>query len=361
MSSALPATPAALVGGLAILFAVGAAHADEIVVKGDRLRGTVVSVTSRTLEFETEYGKGTLSIPLETVESISTEGSYSFAHGEEAETRGRIVGIEEGALLVGESPERAERVEVESLQLVLSEQAIEESPLVAAKRTLRYWSGNVDLGFSLAQGTVDTESFTGDLGAERRKGPTRLLFGLGVLYGSQKKRGESSTTTADQFLGQARGEYDFTERFFGYGNAYGEYNGVQRLSIRAIPELGVGYKFWKSEEKDSTDFLAGTIGGSWVYESFFGGLDNNYFAISFGAETQVTLPYDAVFVGSVSYLPAVDDFTNDFLIRSQAKLSIPVWKQLSFFFSIADDYDNTPAPDTSFNYLTTSVGLSAGL
>ena len=32
-----------------------------------------------------------------------------------------------------------------------------------------------------------------------------------------------------------------------------------------------------------------------------------------------------------------------------------------FNFAIADDYDYKPAPDTSFNYLTTSVGLSLGL
>ncbi len=32
-----------------------------------------------------------------------------------------------------------------------------------------------------------------------------------------------------------------------------------------------------------------------------------------------------------------------------------------FKFSITNDYDNTPAPDTSFNYLTTLIGLSASL
>ena len=93
----------------------------------------------------------------------------------------------------------------------------------------------------------------------------------------------------------------------------------------------------------------------------FGGLDQDYFAISFGLQAQVPLPYGSKFTGSVSYLPSVSDFQNDFLIKSEAALLLPLYKQLSLKFSIADDYDNTPAPGTSFNYMTTLIGLSASL
>jgi len=345
---------------LVALFAPFFAQADEIVVKGDRLRGTVVNVTTTAIEFETLYGKGKIEIPLGDVESVTTEGTYVVIHGE-TETRGRIVGVEEGVILIGDSPDGAERVEAESVQLVLSETAIDESPLVAAKRKLRYWSGNLDLGFGLSQGTVDTRAASLDATAERRKGPTRFLTNLGLFYGKQKDQEGQSLTTADQYYGQARYEYDLLERLFAYGNGYAEYNGVQRLSVRGIPEAGMGYKLWLPDDKDSDDFLAATAGGSWVYERFFGGMDEDYFAVAFGLEALFTLPYDATITGSVSYLPSVSDFANDFLIRSKAELAIPVWEQLSFNFAIADDYDNTPAPGTTFNYLTTTVGLSLGL
>jgi len=58
---------------------------------------------------------------------------------------------------------------------------------------------------------------------------------------------------ADQLYGNARQEYELTEHFFPYGNGFLEYNAIQRLSVRGIPEAGVGYKLWKAEEKDSTD------------------------------------------------------------------------------------------------------------
>lgn len=347
---------------LIISFALlGRATADEIVVQGDKLRGTVVTVTSKAVVFETKYGKGNIEIPIEEVESITTEKEYVFTHGEDGTTQGRIVGVEEGVVLVSPGDAAPMRVPVGDIQLVQSSAEIEESPIAAAKSKLRYWSGNFDLGFSLTQSTVDSTQLGVGAGVDRVKGPSRLSLDASYNYGTQQKRGEDETKLADQLTGNARQEYDLTERFFPYGNAYGEYNAIQRLSLRAIPEAGVGYKFWKSDEKDSKDFFAGTVGGSWVYEKFFGGLDQDYFAIAFGLQAQVPLPYGSTFSGSVSYLPSVSDFTGDFLVKSEASLLIPFYKQLSFKFSVADNYDNTPAPDTSFNYLTTLVGLSAQL
>jgi hypothetical protein len=283
------------------------------------------------------------------------------SHGEEGTSQGRVVAIEEGVLLVGETREEADRVQISEIQIVETEADVEASPIAAARSRLRYWTGNLDLGVNVAQGTVDTTQFSVGLGAKRTKGPTRLIFKSSYLYGTQKEQGEAETKLADQILGNVRGEYDLTDRFYVYGNGYAEYNAIQRLSIRGIPEAGVGYKFWKSEEKGSTDYFAGTIGPSWVYEKYFGGLDQDYFAIALGLETQLTLPYDAKFTAGVSYLPSVSDFADDFLIKSYANLAVPVYKQLSFKVSLTDDYDNTPAPDTTFNYLTLLFGLSASL
>ena len=195
-----------------------------------------------------------------------------------------------GALLVGESRDGAARVQVEQIQIVISDRVIEESPIAAMKGKLRYWIGHFDLGLSFSQGTVDTTTFNVSLGAERRKGPDRLYLNSGFIYGTQKQRGETQTKLADQLFGEIRPEHDLTERVFVYGDGYAEYNAIQRISIRGIPGAGFGYKFWKPEEKDSREFFAGTIGGSWVYEKYFGGDDRNYFAIAFGLQTESRCP-----------------------------------------------------------------------
>jgi hypothetical protein len=359
--SALRAVLSAILGAVAFC---GGAAADEIVVQGDRLKGTVVTVTSKTVVFETKYGKGNVEIPIESVESIVTEKEYVFTHGDHGSAQGRIVGVQEGVVLVGSDDDtEPTRVPVKDIDVVQSREEFEASPLAVAKSKLRYWSGNIDLGFSLTQSTVDTTQLGVGLGARRVKGPSRFSVDSGFLYGTQKKRGEAETQLADQLYGNVREEYDLAldDRLFGYGNGYTEYNAIQRLSVRGIPEAGMGYKFWRSGEKDSNDFVAGRVGGSWVYERYFGGLDRDYVAIVFGLQAQVPLPYGSKFTGKVSYLPSVADFANDFLIKSEAALLLPVYKQLSFKLSIADDYDNTPAPGTSFNYLSTIIGVSAQL
>ena len=169
-------------------------------------------------------------------------------------------------------------------------------------------------------------------------------------------------------------------RLYAYGNGSVEYNGVQRLSIRGIPEAGLGYKIWKSSEKDSKDFLAATLGGAWVYESYFGYCDgdaidpvdprcgigafsapfhNDFFSVAFGLEWFYTLPYaGATLDGRLQYLPSVSDFTRDYLLKTDLGISVPIWKQVALRFSLSDVYDGTPAPGTTYNYLVTNLGIS---
>jgi hypothetical protein len=343
------------------LVLTASARADEVVVQGDRLQGTVITVTKKAVVFETKYGKGNVEIPIETVESLKTEKEYVFRHGDDATAEGRILGVEHGVVLVGAEGSDPSRVPVGDIQLVQSRMEIEESPIAAAKGKLRYWSGHVDLGFSTTQSTVDATQVGAGLGARRTKGPSRFSLDSGFAYGIQKKRGEPQTKLTDLLWGDVRQEYDLAERVFAYGDGYMEYNAIQRLSLRGIPEAGLGYKFWKADGEDTTDFFAGTVGASWVYEKFFGGDDRDYYAFAFGLQASVPLPYGAKLTGSARYFPSVSDFEHDFLIKSEAALTVPMYKQLALKFSVADDYDNTPAPDPSFNYLNMIVGLSAQL
>ena len=48
-------------------------------VQGDRLRGTVVTVTATTVVFETKYGKGNLEIPIEEARSTRRTSERAWA------------------------------------------------------------------------------------------------------------------------------------------------------------------------------------------------------------------------------------------------------------------------------------------
>jgi hypothetical protein len=97
-----------------------------------------------------------------------------------------------------------------------------------------------------------------------------------------------------------------------------------------------------------------------VYEKFFGGDDNGYFAIAFGKLLEWKLPWlGSELTWRTDYLPAVDDWAGDYLIRSDAALLVPMVSWLKFKVGVSESYDSTPAEDTDKNSLSTTVGLAA--
>ncbi|MCW5892230.1 MAG: DUF481 domain-containing protein [bacterium] len=339
---------------LAILLLLPAvAHADEITVKGDTLKGTVKSLTGEDVEFETVYGKGTLSIPYADVERLDTEGAYRVFHGG-GETRGRLTGVEDGAVVLTTADGTTERIATASIDEVYSEQDIADSFATRLHADLPYWSAEASTGLSLTRARVDTTAYAAGFRAERKRAPTRFLVVGDYTYSTQKEEGQDSTKLTDDAAGQVRFEYDFAQDWFAYGNGTAEYDAIQRLSIRGVPEAGLGYRLY--ETKDSFWSVYG--GGAWVYERYFDGTHNDYASVVFGTETELALPYDATFRAGATYLPALDDWQNDYLIRSYASLSVPVWKMIAMKASLVDDYDSTPAPDTPPNSLSLLLGLA---
>jgi len=51
---------------------------------------------------------------------------------------------------------------------------------------------------------------------------------------------------------------------------------------------------------------------------------------------------------------------DDFLLRGETSLLVPLISKLSFKVSLVDLYDSSPADDTQKNSLATLVGLSLG-
>ena len=142
------------------------------VVGGDTIHGKVVGVSGSKVDVELPYGKDVkVSIPVENIQSISTEEEFVFAGQDGPEVRGRVVGIRDGAFLVGATPAASTAVPAGDISLVTSQKLLEESTLARVKNALRYWNANLDLGVGYSQGTVDSTTFSLVGQARRSKGP----------------------------------------------------------------------------------------------------------------------------------------------------------------------------------------------
>lgn len=347
----------------------GIAHADQVTSKGTVLKGKITGVSSAGISFEPEYGKGSITIKWEDVEDLQTDGNFQVLYGEDEESTTPLAGYTNGTLFTGTSVEGATQIKSDTILVGVPIGDDGPSWRDRLRSSWRYWDGNFDLGFNLTQATVDTTGLLIDFKTIRKKDPTRLIFGASYRYATQEDHRldedgneVGSTTTQDQLYGLVRGEYDFIPRLYGFLSGEATYDAIQKLSIRGIPKAGVGYLFWERLlDEERRDFLAGEVGGAWVYEKFFqstGSPENDFFAIAFAAVAGYHLPWGSHFDGRVDYLPAVDDFTGDYLLRSAAGLTLPLFDPIAAKFSLIDEYDSTPAADTQHNTLFITIGLS---
>lgn len=348
-------------GGLAFgawligMLAVGSvASADEVTSKGTTLRGSVASLTSKGVTLDTEYGAGSIVIDWADVEAIRTDGEVMVLHGDDDEVVGTISAFGEGVVVVGES-------EIEVATIHSGYAVGEDGPSWRDRMNSRwrYWDGNFDLGFNLQQSTTNTTGLVIGFGATRNKGPTRLISAASYRFATEKAQGQSKSTLQDELKGSVRGEYDFTDRIYGYASGDGEYDAIERLSLRSVPKVGAGYTIFKQVlDAKRTNFLSAEVGPGWVYQKFFGGEEENFFTIAFGARAAYFLPFDSRFDWTFDYLPAVDNWTEDYLIRTTGTLTVPMFDPVSAKLSLMDEYNNQPAEGAVRNSLFFTAGLS---
>ena len=285
---------------------------------------------------------------------IRSDKDFLVLYGEAEKAIGRIWGMDNGELLVGESRAAATRIPVDLIYRSLTRDQYEESRLEWLRTRYRYWTANFDLAFAYTDATTDTTSFSTALELRRKKKTTDFFFGAYYFYGTSKESGESRVTSENRLLGRTRLDSDLSDRSFAFGQVSAEYDEIQNLSLRTDPVVGAGYRFVDREKLT----ISGRSGPGYVYQRYFGGDTEDYFTILFGGDLEADLPYGSKFRWSAEYLPAVSDWKNNYLIRTTADWTMPIMGWLDFKIAVFDTYNNQPPPDTDRNSFTTTTGLS---
>jgi hypothetical protein len=356
-----------LVAAVAMLLAPELARAQaELGAKGDTIHGRVADLTSEAVVFEPASGKGQLLVKWEDVESLQTDGSYTVLFGAEGEARGRILGFEGGKiLLVGVSPDTAERIEVASLFHAYDDAKATGSWVERMRSRLRFWMATLDGSAAYTDSTTDTLAGAAGFLIDRKKAPTHLLFEAHARYSDENKQHEARTITENTLYAFGRGELDLTDHWYTYAASRFTHDNELHLALRSEPRAGAGYHFVKSKTRN----FSADVGVAWISETFFGDTEiapgieqarghEEFWSIAFGAQGDAVLAYGAILRGRAEYLPAVDDWAHDYLARAESSLDMPLLNWLAFRLAFADEYDNTPAPGAQHNKFSTTAGLA---
>jgi putative salt-induced outer membrane protein YdiY len=326
-------------------------------VKGTTLEGKVESITKKHVMLETDYGSGSVRIRVKNVEAIETEAPFHVFHGDDVHTLGRVVGVSRQAVTVEVAGSGPTEIPFDEVYAIRRDPGEDGEFLERAAVKLAYWSGNYDLNFSASFATDDNLALGTAFGLRRERGPSRLRLGGRYRLSMQKLDGESRETTQNDVYGELRQEYDLTDRLFAFGQADAEYDQIEELTIRTVPTAGLGYALYKSE----TTRVSVEAGGGYVYQRFFGGDTTQYPTAAFGAESDVKLGLGgARWLTRIDYTPAVAHWADEWLLRGESSLLLPIARRVSIKATVLDTYNSAPADETDNNSLTTLLGVSLG-
>ncbi len=329
------------------------AEFDEIVVKGARLQGHVISFGEKSIVFETIYGKGQIEVAYDDIEQFKTQNSFRFIQHNGESVRGRVAQLSTRDLVVAKQSGEVKLIKPDEIERVIPDINGSSDFTDKMHNYFPYTTVKFDLGWNLESGAVKKIELSGGLNIERRKAPTRFVLDFRAAYENDQKPDEPATVTKDEFRASLIGEYDLTGPKYAFFFPAAERDATRNIIIRAYPAIGVGYRL---AETGKLRFQI-QAGLAYVYEEFIDYPDNEYLALHFGFEGGYDFTNNYGVTWKTYYYPGLEDYTKNWLFRTEMAFSAKITKALSLNLRLTDTLDNTPAPDVGDNKFTTTLSL----
>ncbi len=329
---------------------------DEITVKDTPLKGRILGLEKKGIRFKTIYGEGTIVILYKDVQKIEAHGEYHIIHGEAQELEGRIFGIEDGQLLVGDNPATAEQVASATIQRGVSTSEYEEQSWIEKLRNkYPYWKANLDLGLNIEEGAVVKRKIEVGFDIQRRKRPTRLVANWFSAYETEQTSPTAPTTvTKNEFSGFLLGEYDLSKHWFLFALPALSRDIPRGIDLLSYPGGGVGYRFVETDRA----LLQVQAGGAYVTQNFTDFPTNTFPSGLLGLEGRYEFESGIEVGGRMFYYPGIPEPREDWLYRTELYFTIPLFDPIALKLRFTNVNDNNPTPDVGNNKATTTLGLS---
>lgn len=342
-----------LIAIVLILFFSTLVSADSVVLKnGDRVTGKIVKKDADLVTIQTE-AMGVVKIKWSAVSQavVDDPASVTLADGKILE--GTIVISADSAQIsasgstVTVAPKEVSVIRSKEEQVKFEADARRTN----AKGIFAFWSGTVDMGFSMTSGNSDTRSFSGGFKGIRETPKNRLSAYANALQVRNFSTGTVRITAQSVWWG-ARYDADIKRKWFGFASSDFEYNKPQKLDLRTVLGGGIGYHAVKGD-KASLDF---TFGGTNNRESFSTGLSRNSAELLIGQDLKMRINNRARLTNRFNVYP---NLSNSGAVRAllDASLQTDLNSWLGWHVTIGNRYNNRPVTATEKNDFLMSTGL----
>jgi putative salt-induced outer membrane protein YdiY len=326
--------------GLLFFFLTATASADEVFLKnGNRLSGTIVSMSEGKLVLETDFA-GQLTIGWNHVDQLATDAPLTLVLADGSIIRGTPTSGETPGRIKLAAASPADPAPVE-LARVTAINPPDEQPIKL--------NGRINVGFNKASGNTDLKNTHIDAELLARTVSHRVTLG-----GAYNRASEDNRKTEDNAMGHLKHDYFLTQAFYWYLNGLAERDRFKNLSLRTTIGPGVGYQFFEGELMN----LSVETGPSYVYTNYDGAGRDESLSGRWGV-TFDRFFFEKLFqyyFSSEGYVSASD--TSDVFMFTRSGLRFPIRGGLSLNAGFEWDWDNTPAEDadkSDYRYIL-SVG-----
>ena len=211
------------------------------------------------------------------------------------------------------------------------------------------WETTAAAGATLTRGNSRTFLATLSLDSKKKWDSGEVLLGAAAGYGTDKD-------VKNAEFANGYGQYNrlFSDRFYAGLRLDANYDGIALLQYRFTLSPLAGYYLVR---QTNTTFKV-EAGPSLVFEKHQGENEQTYAGIRLGERFEHQLSATTKIWESVDYVPRVDEWTDKYVLTSEAGIDSAITKRWSLRLVLQDVYDSAPTAGRQSNDLRLIAGTA---
>jgi len=330
---------------------------DTIVVHGMVLHGRVMNLGPEKLSFRLLYSEGLNHIAYKDIESIVTKYNYHISF-KRMDIEGRVIGIEDNKylkVLEGENERTIKIADIDNFVMSVSDDASFENRV---RNKLPYIKGNINVGFEIENSGNEKNELDVLLNLRHKQAEHEVNFYLTYEHDTSETVDTDKVTNKDELVAILSYQNHFKNDQFYFATLAADYDRPRHIQNRWIPSAGYGYRF-KFDKNRWLEPAAGLASVSTTYtDNLYPDKDFTAGAVTLVGKYQIDdLAYinRLIIDGFVMYYPSLENFGEDWVLRSNLTLGIPLFDFFSVKLSFDLRDDSNPDPSVGNNKTTTKM------
>ena len=323
---------------VAAVTAAATASADLLVFKsGARLVGKVDRIEGGEIKF-TSDDVGAVSVKQDKVASITTEKNNTILYADKTKEEA-VVCMTNG-------------------QYTASGRALDMAKVKAVNPEPEAWHGSVNLNAAAARGNTVSENVSLLADLSRRWEKDRFTADGGYHFAQSGHGRDNKEKTEDRIELGAQEDHFWVGKLYSYVNGRYERDGINDLQYRYRLGVGLGYQWLEDSVFESTGKWSFNqeVGGTYIKEKYEHQKDDDRLAFRYAHHLSWAPRWvdKLAFTHNFEYLPDVDDWTDNYLIDTDAGVTYALIGAWQLIGKVEWDYNSNPGPSTKssdFRYL----------